>query len=107
MLDNGIKANSPTIYNYLVEQSKETNNDISFLTRWLGAGDKINDDAVKSLYKILQDTENKINSNTFNKAQDLLRLLKDANNNQKALFEVDENGQTTGYIVRDRNYGRF
>nr|DAJ18098.1 MAG TPA: hypothetical protein [Podoviridae sp. ctY3D12] len=68
MLDNGIKANSPTIYNYLVEQSKETNNDISFLTRWLGAGDKINDDAVKSLYKILQDTENKINSNTFNKA---------------------------------------
>lgn len=107
MLDNGIKANSPTIYNYLVEQSKETNNDISFLTRWLGAGDKINDEAVKSLYKILQDTENKINSNTFNKAQDLLRLLKDANNNQKALFEVDENGQTTGYIVRDRNYGRF
>lgn len=107
MLDNGIRANSPTIYNYLAENTKETNNDISYITRVLGAGDKINDEAVKSLYKILQDTENSINKNTFNKAQDLLKLLKDAKNNQKVLFEVDSNGQTTGYIVRDRNYGAF
>lgn len=107
MLDNGIRANSPTIYNYLVENTKETNHDISYITRLLGAGDKINDEAIKSLYNILQNTEDTIRRNTFNKAQDLLKLLKEAKNNQKVLFEVDNNGQTTGYIVRDRNYGAF
>jgi hypothetical protein len=24
-----------------------------------------------------------------------------------SLYELDENGQTTGYLVRDLNYGKF
>lgn len=107
MAANGLKVNSPTIYNYLVENTKETNNDISVLTRMFGAGDKINDEAIKTLYSILQDTENSINKATFNKAHNLLKLLKATGNNQKVLFETDDNGNTTGYIVRDRNYGKF
>nr|DAW32032.1 MAG TPA: hypothetical protein [Caudoviricetes sp.] len=72
-----------------------------------GAGDKINDEAIKTLFNILQNTENTINSNTFNKAHYLLNKLKAAGNNQKILFEVDDDGKTTGYIVRERNYGKF
>ena len=62
MLNNGIQVGSPTIYNYLAENTKETNNDISSLTRWFGAGDKINDEAIKTLFNILQNTENTINN---------------------------------------------
>nr|UVX58988.1 MAG: hypothetical protein [Bacteriophage sp.] len=44
----------------------------------------------------------------FQKANELNKLLKVAGNrNQKLLFEVDEKGNTTGYIIRDLNYGRF
>lgn len=107
MLNNGIQVGSPTIYNYLAENTKETNNDISSLTRWFGAGDKINDEAIKTLFNILQNTENIINNNTFVKAHSLLEKLKAAGNNQKILFEVDDEGKTTGYIVRERNYGKF
>ena len=107
MLNNGIQVGSPTIYNYLAENTKETNNDISSLTRWFGAGDKINDEAIKTLFNILQNTENTINNNTFVKAHSLLEKLKAAGNNQKVLFEVDDEGKTTGYIVRERNYGKF
>ncbi|QOR57533.1 hypothetical protein [uncultured phage cr125_1] len=107
MLKNGLLVGSPTIYNYLAENTKETNNDISSLTRLFGAGDKINDEAIKTLFNILQNTENTINSNTFNKAHYLLNKLKAAGNNQKILFEVDDDGKTTGYIVRERNYGKF
>lgn len=107
MLNNGIQVGSPTIYNYLVENTKETNNDISSLTRWFGAGDKINDEAIKTLFNILQNTENTIINNTFVKAYSLLEKLKAAGNNQKVLFEVDDEGKTTGYIVRERNYGKF
>jgi hypothetical protein len=33
--------------------------------------------------------------------------LKAAKNNQKVLFEYDEQGNRTGYMVRALNYGRF
>lgn len=103
----GVKANSPTIYNYIAENTEETGFEISTLTRLLGAGDKINDEAIKSLYKIIQDAEDKVNHATFNKATKLLKLLKNAGNKQYKLFEVDDNGKPTGYIIRDKNYGKF
>lgn len=108
MLKEGIKVNSPTIYNYISENTRKTDFDISYITRVLGSGDRINDEAIKSLFNILQNTENSINEVVFQKANELNKLLKVAGNrNQKLLFEVDENGNTTGYIIRDLNYGRF
>jgi hypothetical protein len=108
MLKEGMKVNSPTIYNYISENTRKTDFDISYITRVLGSGDRINDEAIKSLFNILQNTENSINEVVFQKANELNKLLKVAGNrNQKLLFEVDENGNTTGYIIRDLNYGRF
>lgn len=108
ILKEGIKANSPTIFNYISEKTHDTDFDINYITRVLGSGDRINDDAIKSLFNILQNTENSINEVTFQKANELNKLLKVAGNkNQRLLFEVDENGNTTGYIIRDLNYGRF
>ena len=108
LMQTGIAANSPTIYNYLAEENRDnTGFEISTLTRLLGAGDKINDEAIKSLYKIIQDAEDRINHKTFNKATKLMSLVKKAKNKQSVLFEVDDDGKPTGYIVRDKNYGKF
>ena len=54
MLKEGIKVNSPTIYNYISENTRKTDFDISYITRVLGSGDRINDEAIKSLFNILQ-----------------------------------------------------
>lgn len=108
MLKEGIKVDNHTIYKYISENTHQTDFDISYITRQLGSADKINDEAIKSLFSILQDTENSINEVVFQRASELNKLLKAAGNrNQKLLFETDENGNTTGYIIRDLNYGRF
>lgn len=106
----GIQAKSPTIYNYIqsIKSNRdETETEISTLTRWLGAGDKINDEAVKAVYSIVQEAEDKTLHAVFNKTKDLMQLLKNAGNKQKMLFETDDNGKPTGYIVRAVKYGQF
>lgn len=95
------------IYDYIRDNSDSTNNDISWFSKWFGSGDKINDYAVKSIYQIVQSAEDKINSNTFEMAHKLNSLLKKTGNRQYMLFELDDNGNPTGYIIRDRNYGKF
>lgn len=107
MLQAGIQGKSPTIHTYLEENSKETNYDISYISRLLFSADRMNDEALKSLFNIVQEAENKVNHNTANIANRLLTLLKQANNRQKDLFEVDEHGKPTGYIIRDLLYGKM
>lgn len=108
IIKEGLKVSSPTILNYISENSDQTDVDITYITRMLASGDKINDEAIKSLFSILQETENSINEVVFYKATELNKLLKVAGNrNQKLLFEVDDEGNTTGYIIRDLNYGKF
>lgn len=107
LLKTGMSVNSPTIYNYIASNTTETDFEISTLTRFMAAGDKINDEAIKSLYQIMQNSEDRINHKTFNKATKLLRMLKNAGGRQQGLFELDDNGKPTGYIIRSKNYGKF
>ena len=103
----GIAANSPTILKYIEENSSETNSDISMLSRLFFSLDRMNDEALRGLYKLVQDTENVINNNTSVIARKLLDLAKKAKNKQKALYELDDNGKPTGFIIRDRRYGKM
>lgn len=107
MKEVGLSVNSPTILAYIEENSDNTNYDISTVTRILLSGDKIADEAIKVMFHMMQQTENKINDATFEVANRLLNLAKKAGNRQKVLFEVDDNGKPTGYIIRERNYGKF
>ena len=107
MKEVGLSVNSPTILAYIEENSDNTNYDISNVTRILLSGDKIADEAIKVMFHMMQQTENKINDATFEVANRLLSLAKKAGNRQKVLFEVDDNGKPTGYIIRERNYGKF
>lgn len=107
MKEVGLSVNSPTILAYIEENSDNTNYDISSITRAFLSGDKIADEAIKVMFHMMQQTENKINDVTFEVANRLLSLAKKAGNRQKVLFEVDDDGKPTGYIIRERNYGKF
>jgi len=74
----------------------------------IGAGDKINNDAIKTIFYLINKAENETNKNTYAVISRLEDLLSKAGKyNQRKLFEVDDDGNTTGYIVRARNYGKF
>lgn len=104
----GLKVENPTIYQYIVENTVSTTSDISVLTRWLGAGDKMNDEAIKTVFSILQGVENKVRFRVFNAATTIMNLRsKLSSKDLQALYEVDENGKPTAYFVRDRKYGKF
>ena len=103
----GLSANSSTILKYMEENFAQTNSDISVLSRMFLSLDKMNDEALRGLFKLVQDTENIIDNNTSVVARKLLSLAKKAGNRQKALYELDDNGKPTGFIIRDRKYGKM
>ena len=48
-----------------------------------------------------------INNNTSVVARRLLDLAKKAGNQQKKLYELDDDGKPTGFIIRDLKYGKM
>ena len=103
----GLSASSPTILKYMEENFAQTNSDISVLSRMFLSLDKMNDEALRGLFKLVQDTENIIDNNTSVIARRLLSLAKKAGNRQKVLYELDDDGKPTGFIIRDRKYGKM
>lgn len=103
----GLSAKSNTILKYMEENSTDTKSDISILSRMFLSLDKMNDEVLRGLYKLVQDTENIIDNNTSIVARRLLDLAKKAGNRQKALYELDDDGKPTGFIVRDLKYGKM
>lgn len=105
--DIGVEVGAVTIYNYEQNDITTYDKDISYLTYLTGAGDKIKDDCIKSIFYLINGAEEKVRHDTYAKQTELLNLLQKTNKyNQMQLFEVDD-GNTTGYFVRSRNYGKF
>lgn len=108
IVNTGVKVGNPVIYQYIMNNTVSTTSDISTLTRWLGAGDKMNDEAIKTVFSILQNVENTVRFRVFNAANKIMALRnKVSAEDLKAIYEVDENGKPTGYFVRERKYGKF
>lgn len=104
----GIEANSPTIESYLQDFSQHVSKDILTITYLLGAGDKVNDEAVRSLFDLIQHTNFEVEEATQKQGYKLLELLHKAGKSaNEAVMELDEKGLPTGYFIRKRNYGRF
>lgn len=104
----GVEVGAVTIYRYEQTDPTSYDKDISYLTYLLGAGDKIKDDCIKSIFYLINGAEEKTRKAVYAKQDKLLKLLGKVNKyNQLQLFEVDDNGNTTGYFVRSRNYGKF
>lgn len=97
-----------TIYNYNANDINTYGRDISTFTYIFGAGDKIKDECIKSIFRMVNKADEKTRHAVYAKQQKLKALL-DKTNKYKQLqfFEVDNDGNPTGYFVRSRNYGQF
>lgn len=104
--DQGIKADSRTMEAYLRDQVEVSNQKLSSIVMWMGAMDKVKDEASRAIFDMTQSADNRVREYTLQKANKLLGLLdKVGRSNQKYLMEYDSNGVPTGYMVRHRNYG--
>ena len=106
--ETGMEVGAVVIYNYEQSDPSTHSKDISWLTYQMGAGDKIKDECVKTIFYLVNGVEEKVRHDVYAKQDKLSKLLSKVNHyNQMQLFEVDDDGNTTGYFVRSRNYGKF
>ena len=112
LLDYGEAAGSPTIKETVAELDNPAN-DLNWLETFLGLNSSAGNEVIRIMTDILNTAINKTKRETFSDGMrlvDLYNAAKQANPDidvQKLLQEVDENGQTTGYFTRSRNWGKF
>lgn len=106
--DVGVEVGAVVIYRYDQNDQETYTKDISAFSWIFGAGDKIKDEAIKSIFYMINKANDKTRQQTYAKQSKLKALLNKINKyNQMQFFEVDDNGNSTGYFVRSRNYGKF
>ena len=112
LLDYGEAAGSPTIKETVAELDNPAN-DLNWLETFLGLNSSAGNEVIRIMTDILNTAINKTKRETFSDGMrlvDLYNAAKQSNPDidvQKLLQEVDENGQTTGYFTRSRNWGKF
>ncbi len=106
--DVGVEVGAAVIYKYDELDQATYSKDASSFTWVFGAGDKIKDEAIKTIFYLMNSASEKTRQQKYAKQAKLKALLDKINKyNQLQFFEVDDNGNTTGYFVRSRNYGKF
>lgn len=109
LAEKAINTNSEYVeemVDYLKGDVMSTDKDIWSITRLFMSPDKVNDKALKTLYQLVQEAENNKALRVYEKAIKLNGIAKGVSS-FKDLYEVDDNGKTTGYLVRDKQYGKF
>lgn len=87
-------------------------NDGNFLTTWLGMSSESTNEVITTIANILTSIMNNTQRKTYEKGMQLVKILDKAkkkygNDVQKILYELDNNGEYTGYMVRELNYGQM
>lgn len=109
LAEKNINANSQYVeemVDYLKGDVMTTDKDIWSITRLFMSPDKVNDKALKTLYQLVQEAENKKAQRVFEKAFEINRIAKNISSFTD-FYEVDDDGKTTGYLIRDKQYGKF
>lgn len=104
----GSDVNSPTMIKYL-QNLKTIDYDTSWFVRHLGRVDAAKDDGLRTLAYLVNKANQEADEKTIQRASVLLKL-KDKlafDESVKDLYEVDDKGRTTGYLIRKLNYGKF
>lgn len=91
------------------ELGSSTTHDISQLGRLFGSADASSDHAIRALSYIVSKAISSAEMSTNNRVAKLQMLQHSLKFGEsvKQLYELDENGLPTGYLVRNLNYGKF
>lgn len=104
----GMDTHDVTMQSYL-EQLVDARHDTSVFFKYIGSADKASDNGLRVLAHLVNDALNKADRDTYTKSVDLLGLQKGLKfgESTKDIYEYDRDGKTTGYMVRDLNFGQF
>lgn len=83
--------------------------DISSRNLFMGASDSSPSPIIRTIAHIVNKAHTSADDEAFKVNVQLRRLEQALSSGESILdiYEYDENGQTTGYMVRDRNFGKF
>lgn len=83
--------------------------DTSWFQRYLGSADATRDNGLRAISNMVTEANRKAELDMEPVIQKLVKLQKNLKYGESALqlYELDQNGRTTGYIVRKHNYGAF
>lgn len=102
------KVPDEDVEQYINDKLNSSNSDINYLRVILQSTKSIDDLAIRLAHRLMADINNEVARFANNKAQTLIREFDKIDRKGCLLyFEKDNNGNTTGYLVRDRNYGQF
>lgn len=108
----GEEVQSPEVQNYinqLVNGELSFGQDVGWFTKMFGAADSINNEAIKTLSHLISNVNDKVDESVFDTCVPLLKAQKDLKLGERVtdIYERDDKGRFTGYIVRKLNYGKF
>lgn len=102
------KVPNKDVEQYINDRLNNSNSDINYLRVILQSTKSIDDLAIRLAHRLMTDINNEVGRFANNKAQTLIREFDKIDKKDCLLyFEKDNKGNTTGYLVRDRNYGQF
>lgn len=93
---------------YLAELSK-IGYDTSGFTKTFGSADRAKDNGLRAIAYLTNKANREADSRTVSRATSIIKL-KDAlksGESELDLYELDDKGLTTGYMIRKVNYGLF
>lgn len=91
-----------------LENLNRTEEDISsFVMRW-GAMDSATDSGIRAIYRMVEKANKSADIETYDICNSLLELAsKVKRRDLKKLYETLDDGTTSGYLIRDLNFGKF
>ena len=104
----GILENMDEYLNTITENPTFDDN-ISSFELWMGSMDSASNEALRALSGIVNRALKKADTAVINKTTKLLELQAALKMNESVvdLYETDDNGLTTQYLIRKLNYGKF
>lgn len=103
-------GNSADMENYISTQlGGETTQDIWSINKLFGSADKVQDNIVRSISMMISKAVSTANIKSLDRCTTLLDLQDKLKMNHSVydLYEKDDNGLPTGYVVRKINYGKY
>lgn len=103
----GEEANDPRIKESL-KNWLLFSGDISFYSEWFGSLSSTTQPILAAARKVIVNVDKKTRRQVYKRFAKFYAVASKVKKSDiKKLFELDENGQKTGFLARDRNYGRW
>lgn len=110
VLKLGNNVNDPEILDFLNSINTDAySEDTGAFFKSLGAPEYSKNKYVRTVASALTQVNRKAERDSFDRSKEIIRAIENLGINESVLdiYEKDVNGRTTGYVIRDLNFGQF